>query len=529
VQSEDVFTGQSGTWAKDQGMGIATVIFVVLVVGVLIVVDSAARLKGHDLSKLHEWGLGGRQFGVVMSWFLVGGDVYTAYTFIAVPALMFGAGALAYFAVSYTLMSNIVLFAIFPKLWRVSAKYGYVTGAEFVRARYGNRLLALAIGVTGILSTVPYIALQLVGMQTVIGALGFTGTGLGAHLPLIMAVMLVALFTVTSGLRAVAMVSVVKNLLIFLTVIVGFIVIPAELGGFGAIFGSVLTDHLLLAHPPAGSSGLYSGYATLALGSAMALFLYPHAMTGILASRSRQVVRRTAFLLPVFSFMLGLVALFGVMAVAAGVSHMPQYADGFRNYGPNFSFPALLLHAMPAWFVGIAFAAIAIGALVPAAIMGIAAANIFTRDMWRQFIAPSMSSGTEALIAKLFAIAIILGGLVFEIDLPLKYAIQLQLLGGMWIIQTFPAVVFSLFTRFYNGWALLIGWVAGFGMATNLALLNHLSGAIYTFDLFGYTVPCYIAVVTFCVNVVVATALSPLFHRIASDRNRDMTVASDYL
>ncbi len=98
----------------------------------------------------------------------------------------------------------------------------------------------------------------------------------------------------------------------------------------------------------------------------------------------------------------------------------------------------------------------------------------------------------------------------------------------MWIIQTFPAVVFSLFTRFYNGWALLIGWVAGFGMATDLALLNHLSGAIYAFDLFGYTVPCYIAVVTFCVNGVVATALSPLFHRIASDRSRDRTVASDY-
>ncbi len=509
-------------------MGLATVIFVVLVIGVLIIVDSVARLKGHDLSKLHEWGLGGRQFGLLMSWFLVGGDVYTAYTFIAVPALMFGVGALAYFAVSYTLMANIVLFAIFPKLWRVSAKYGYVTGAEFVRARYGNRLLALAIGITGILATVPYIALQLVGMQTVLGALGFTGTGLGAHLPLIMAVTLVALFTVTSGLRAVAMVSVVKNLLIFLTVIVGIIVIPAELGGFGAVFGKLPAGHLVLAHPPAGSAGLYSGYATLALGSAMALFLYPHTMTGVLAARSRDVVRRNAFLLPAFSLMLGLIALFGVMAVAAGVNKIPEFAKGFRDYGPNFSLPALLIHSLPGWFVGIAFAAIAIGALVPAAIMGIAAANIFTRDIWRQFIAPSMSQGLESLIAKLFAIAIIIGGLVFEVGLPLKYAIQLQLLGGMWIIQTFPAVAFSLFTRFYNGWALLIGWTVGFGMATYLALLNHLTGAIYAFDLFGYTVPCYIAVVTFCVNVVIASALSPLFHRIASDRSRDMTVASDY-
>ena len=509
-------------------MGIATIIFVILVIGVLIIVDSAARLRGDDLTKLHEWGLGGRQFGLLMSWFLVGGDIYTAYTFIAVPALMFGVGALAYFAVSYTLMANVVLFLIFPRLWRVSARHGYVTGAEFVRARYGNKLLALAIGITGILATVPYIALQLVGMQTVIGALGFTGTGLGAHLPLIMAVTLVALFTVTSGLRAVAMLAVVKNLLIFLTVLIAFFVIAHQLGGFGAIFAKLPPSHLLLAKPQAGSTGLTTGYATLALGSAMALFLYPHAMTGVLAARSRDVVRRNAFLLPAFSFMLGLVALFGVMAVAAGVAHLPQFAHGFKIFGPNFAFPALLLHSMPGWFVGIAFAAIAIGALVPAAIMGIAAANIFTRDIWRQFIAPSMRQGTESLIAKLFAIAIIIGALIFEIDLPLKYAIQLQLLGGMWIIQTFPAVAFSLFTRFYNGWALLIGWIVGFGTATNLALLNHLTGAIYNFDLFGYHLPCYIAVITFGLNVLVASALSPLFHRFASDRDRDLTHASDY-
>ncbi len=509
-------------------MTIATVIFAILVIGVLILGFVAARWKGGDLSQLHEWGLGGRQFGVLISWFLIGGDIYTAYTFIAVPALMFGAGALAFFAVPYTIVAYPILYVIFPKLWRVSAKHGFVTGPEFVRGRYGNRYLALAVGLTGIVATMPYIALQLVGMQTVIGGLGITGAGLGARLPLIIAFLVLAAFTFTSGLRAPAMIAIVKDILIYLTIIVAVIVIPSELGGFGAIFAKLAPAKLLLAHPPKGGTGIYSGYATLALGSAMALFLYPHAMTGILSARSREVVRRNAVILPAYSFMLGLITLLGAMAAVAGVSTLPQFAKGFKEFGPSFSVPALLLHTLPGWFVGVAFAAIAIGALVPAAIMAIASANIFTRDIWRQFIQGGVSPAQESMVAKLFSIVMIVGALAFVFGLPLKYAIQLQLLGGMWMIQIFPSIVFSLFTRFYNGWALLIGWASGFVLATHLALLNHLAGAIYPFHIFGMVIPCYIAIVTFALNVIVATALSPVFHAFASDRTRDVTSASDY-
>jgi len=380
---------------------------------------------------------------------------------------------------------------------------------------------------TGIVATMPYIALQLVGMQTVIGGLGL-GAGLSSNLPLIIAFVVLAAFTYTSGLRAPAMIAIVKDTLIYLTIIVAIFVIPAELGGFDTIFSKIASAKILLPHPPPGSTGIYSGYATLALGSAMALFLYPHATTGILSASSGEVVRRNAVILPAYSFMLGLITLLGAMAVAAGVASMPQFAGGFKAYGSSFSVPALLIHTLPGWFVGIAFAAIAIGALVPAAIMAIASANIFTRDIWREFIAPNVEAATESRIAKYFAILVIIGALAFVFFLPLKYAIQLQLLGGMWMIQIFPAVVFSLFTRFYNGWALLAGWLVGFVLATHYAMANHLHGAIYPFHVFGMTVPCYIALWTFAVNVIIATALSPVFHAFASDRIRDVTVVSDY-
>jgi SSS family solute:Na+ symporter len=149
---------------------VALTVFVLLFGFITWLGFAAAHWRRGDLDQLQEWGLGGRRFGTFITWFLLGGDIYTAYTFIAVPALAFGAGALAFFAVPYTIIIYPILFIVFPRLWYVCRKHGYVTAADFVRGRFGNRWLALAITITGIVATMPYIALQLVGLQVVIGA-----------------------------------------------------------------------------------------------------------------------------------------------------------------------------------------------------------------------------------------------------------------------------------------------------------------------------------------------------------------------
>src|SRR5467141_1623096 len=420
---------------------VALTVFVLLFGFVTWLGFAAAHWRRGDLDQLHEWGLGGRRFGTLITWFLLGGDIYTAYTFIAVPALAFGRGAIAFFAVPYTIIIYPLLFIVFPRLWYVCHKHNYITAADFVRGRFGNRWLALAVTVTGIVATMPYIALQLVGLQVVIGALGISGTGLAADLPLIIAFAVLAAFTYSSGLRAPASIAIVKDILIYLTAFAAVIVVPIELGGFGEIFSAVPAQKLLLATPGPNTTGAYSAYATLALGSALALFLYPHTLTGILSASSGRVVRRNAALLPGYTFMLGLLALVGFFAIAAGVKGLPEFAAGFKQFGNNFAVPALLLHSFPAWFAGVAFAAIGIGALVPAAIMSIAAANLYTRNIHREFINKNPTDKQESHVAKLTSLIVKVGALVFILFVPTQYAIQLQLLGGIWIIQTLPAVM----------------------------------------------------------------------------------------
>ena len=159
------------------GNAVAFTIVIIMFAVVTMVGFAAARWRqAEDRLHLNEWGLGGRGFGIFITWFLLGGDIYTAYTFIAVPALVFGVGALGFFAVPYTIIVFPIVFVFAPRLWSVSRVHGYITPADFVRGRYGSQGLALAVAVTGILATMPYVALQLVGIESVLTVLGVGGS-----------------------------------------------------------------------------------------------------------------------------------------------------------------------------------------------------------------------------------------------------------------------------------------------------------------------------------------------------------------
>ena len=501
---------------------VAVAVFIACFALVTVLGFVAARWRRADLGHINEWGLAGRRFGTVITWFLIGGDLYTAYTFIAVPALVYGSGATGFFALPYTIVAYPFFFLIAPRLWNVCRQHSYVTAADFVAGRHGNRLLALAIAVTGILATLPYIALQLVGMEVVIRSLGMAGTGLIGDLPLLIAFAILAAYTYSSGLRAPALIAIVKDTMIYVTIAVAVVVIPMKLGGFAHIFASA--SAAFAARPPTAphaavilAPGGYWAYSTLALGSALALMLYPHAVTGILAAVGGTAVRRNAILLPAYSLALGALALFGYMAIAANL-HIAA---------PNLAVPQLIGAMFPSWFVGFALAAIAIGALVPAAIMSIAAANLWTRNIYKAYLRPGASDAEEGRNAKLTSLVVKVGALGFVVFLPTQYAINLQLLGGVWILQTLPAVVLGLYTRRLHDAALFWGWLAGMVLGTALALAGGLK-ATFAIPLGGTTITAYIAAEALIVNLAVALILTPVFDRAGVRRGSDATSPADY-
>ena len=181
------------------------------------------------------------------------------------------------------------------------------------------------------------------------------------------------------------------------------------------------------------------------------------------------------------------------------------------------------------FFVGFGFAAIAIGALVPAAVMSIGAANLFTRNFWKAYVQPGVSPAGEAKVAKIVSLVVKLGALAFIIELPTTFAIQLQLLGGIIIIQTLPSVILGLYTNRLHPWALLIGWAVGIGSGTAMAASLAFKVSIYPIHLFGLTIPCYAALSSLALNIVVSVALSWAFNATLRTVPSDTTAEADYV
>ncbi len=501
-----------------------------LVIAVMGFATSRWR-AGETMEHLDEWGLGGRKFGTWVSWFLIGGDLYTAYTFVAVPALMFGAGAMGFFAVPYTVVLYPLVFLVLIRLWSVSHKHGFVTSADFVRSRFESRTLALCIAVTGLIATMPYVALQLVGVQAVL-----TTMGVGGKWPLAIAFLVLALFTYSSGLRAPALIAFVKDSLIYIVIFVAVIYIPLQLGGYGKVFEAASIKFTgapdqgpLLGEP---SQMLY---ISLALGSALALMLYPHSTTAILAAKDRNVIKRNMTLLPLYSLMLGFLSLLGFIAIAANVE--PINGDG------NTIVPALFDQQFPPWFAGVAFAAIGIGALVPAAIMSIAAANTFTRNIYKEYFRPDATAKEETAVAKIVSLVVKFGALGFVVFLNPSFAIDLQLIGGVIILQTLPAVGIGLFSRWFHRGGLIAGWAVG--MAASFTLLYqipkkdpatgeiikaHFGGSGYPLANLGFDTDMSIwaGILAITANLVVAAVVTVVLRAVKVPEGVDGTEYADY-
>ncbi len=498
----------------------AVVVFVVLFGLVTVLGFLGQYWRRGNLDLLHEWALGGRQFGTLISWFLIGGDLYTAYTFIAVPGFVYGTGALAFYALPYTAIAFPLVFIFAPRFWTIAKNRGYITYADFARERYDSRSLSLAVAVTGIAATMPYIALQLVGIQVVIKAMGLGGTGILRDVPIVIAFVILAVYTYRGGLRAPALVAIAKDTLIYITVIAAAIIIPAKLGGYGHIFAAAGAAMAVRPKP----TGLllppseYSAYITLALGSALAIFMYPHNITGVLSASGPRVIRRNMIALPMYSLLLAVLATFGYMAIAAGIN--PETT--------NEAVPQLFLKMFPPWFAGFGFAAIAIGALVPAAIMSIASANLFTRNIYREYINPNCTDRQQSTNAKVVSLVMKLGALIFVLGLPTEYAINFQLFAGGWILQTFPTLIFGMYTRWFHRRALLCGWLVGMAIATYMPASNGFH-SIYPLHLGSLVVPGFAALYGFIANLVVTIGLTLFLDGMRVPRGADKTAPADYV
>ncbi|MFJ9899942.1 sodium:solute symporter [Streptomyces sp. NPDC091280] len=485
--------------------------FLAVVGGASLLAFSARRLHPTDrLPSLEGWALGDRTLGPVWTWLLLGGTVFTAYTFTAVPGLAYGSGAPAFFAVPYTILICPLAFVLLSRLWTVAARQGYVTAADFVRARYGSPPLALVVALTGILATMPYLALQLLGIRAVLTAGGISPRGPGGDLLMVALFAGLAVTTYRHGLRAPTVISALKAPAVFLSLGAVTWVVLRHVGGPGPVFDEAARR--LGSTGPVLSPAQQPAYATLALGSALALLMYPHVLTAGFAADSSRTLRKASVALPLWTGLLALFGFLGMAALAMDVRAPRGNAEA--------AVPMLVDRLLPGPVSGLVFGALTVGALVPAAVMSIAAATSFVRNVYVEYVHPTATPKRQVRIARTVSLTAKAGAVAFVFGLRHQDAVDLQLLGGVWILQIFPAVAVGLFTARLHPRALLAGWGAGMLSGTLLVVGEGFSSAVALG--FG-RLQIYAGLAALMLNLVVAVTLTAFLDRLGVPRGADLT------
>jgi SSS family solute:Na+ symporter len=480
---------------------VGILVFLIVFLFFIILGFLGARWRKGNLSKLFEWSQTGGVLGPYLVWFLIGADLFTAYTFLALPSLEFAAGSLAFYAVPYASMGFLMGMITMPRLWRIARKRGYVTAADFVQDRYNSKALAIIIALTGIVATLPYIALQVLGMEVILTTmlLGVSSITLLTQISLIVAFLILLAFIFISGMRGITLTAVLKDFIVLSSVVIILAVVLIHYGGFNSAFttlatqkGKAVASYLKLP------STLIPAFLSMFIGSSFALYLYPHAINGALSAKSGKAMRKSMSLLPFYGIGLALLTLFGILIYA-----VPKALSVVKSTGNGLlTMPAIALATLPQSVAGFVFVGIFIGGLVPAAIMAIASANLFTKNIVMPF--KKLSPKGQTRLAKWLTALVIFTALGFVFIVPPTYAIQLQLLGGIIITQTLPAVFLGLYTKRLDWKALLTGWFFGIVSAVWLVLMANKGHALTTSVFQTAIGPIFIGIIALTINIIIA-------------------------
>jgi solute:Na+ symporter, SSS family len=464
------------------------IVLVVVALGFMAGRNKASR------SSVEEWSVGGRRLGGLFVWFLIGADVYTAYTFLGLTSQAYKGGSIAFFATPYVVLAYPLAYFFLPKIWKVASTHKFMTLSDYIKGRFDSKLLSVLVAINGVLMLIPYIDLQLSGIQD---TLKVAGTGyINVTFVVIVSFLLVAFYTFFSGIKAPTYTAILKDIMVWIVML--FMVVSIPVIHFGSwnnmINTSIQKVPQMMAIPSTGSKGVL-WFSTAALISALALFMWPHTVTGTFSSKSGESLRKNAIVLPFYNIVLMLVTFLGITAYLV----VPKGTD------PRYAFLELIHMSYGGTMQGFAYSTIALASLVPCSIMAIGASNLFANNIYRDVINPNAAPGKLTMITRSMVFVVIGTALLFGLLFP-SALVSLQLMGVSGIVQVFPAVVFSLYWRHLTKEAALISFIAG--MAT-----------VFVVYATGKSFGMYEGFIGLVVNIVVMVILNPMFVQKGRMRN----------
>ena len=467
----------------------SSVVALTLMFAVVAVASFVGFYSGrHHQMNLEQWTVGGRQFGLLLVWLLMAGEVYTTFSFLGASGWAYSRGGPTLYIIAYLTLTYVVSFYILPLVWELGRKHGLQTQPDFFRQRYGNKYLAALVALIGVACIVPYLQLQLTGLGIIMEVA--SSGGISPPVAMLISFALVAAFVSASGIRAVAWVSVMKDVMMVLAVLFIGIAIPyIYFGGIGQMFAALAQakpTHLVM---PGATKVLGHGwYVSTVLLCSFGGYMWPHSFGAAYSAKSSNTLRRNAVLMPLYTLMLPLVFMAGFAAILV----VPNLQNG------DLSLITVVSKTFPAWVLGLVGAAGALTAMVPSAIILLTAATLFAKNFYRPVISPGMSDDQVAKFAKILVVVITGIALYFAIYSS-STLVALLLIGYDGVSQFLPGVLFGLFWKRVTMTGVFAGIVLGEVVAGVLVLGGN--------DPFFGMNAGFVAV---CLNFVVTVGVSML-------------------
>ena len=411
---------------------------------------------------LEQWTVGGRGFGMLLVWLLMAGEIYTTFTFLGVSGWAYSKGGPVLFILGYQPLMYVVSFYILPGVWEVGRKYRLQTQADFFQVRYNSKYLAAFVALVGVIFIIPYLQLQLTGLGIIVEVASFGG--IHRTPAMVISFAIVAGFVLTSGIRGVAWVSVLKDLLLLLAAIfIGVAVPHIYFGGIGPMFAALARanpSHLVM--PGATRDLGHAWYVSSVFLSALGFYMWPQIFGASFTAKSGNTLRRNAVVMPFYSVTMPLMFFVGLAATLA----VPGLENG------DLAMLTIVRKTFPAWFLGIIGGAGALTAMVPAGIMILTAATLFAKNLCRPILSPSMTDQQVANLARTTVLVIILAALCSAIYSSTSL-VSLLLVGYAGVAQFFPGVVLGLYSRRTTTPGVFAGMVTGVVIVVLLMLSKH--------------------------------------------------------
>jgi SSS family solute:Na+ symporter len=464
-----------------------TIIFSIVLLGSAIGFYSGR----HRTMSLEQWTVGGRAFGTLIMWLLMAGEVYTAFSFLGMSGWAYSRGGPALYILAFQTLGCVVAFFILPPIWDLGRKHGLQTLPDFFMMRYGSRHLAAFTALVGVAFMVPYLQLQLTGLGIIVKVASFDA--IGRTPAMMIAVALLAGFVFASGIRAVAWVSILKDLLmIFAILSIGYWVPHFYFGGTGQMFAAlarIKPAHLTM--PGATTSLGHTWYISTVLLTALGTWMWPHIFGASFSAKSADTLRRNAIVLPLYTASLVLLIIAGFTAFLV----IPGLKDG------DLALLTVVRQSFPPWMLGLIGGAGALTAMVPAAILLLSASTLFAKNLYRPIFAPTMTDGQVARLARVVVVALGLISLYFAVYSSTTL-VSLLLLGYAGVGQFFPGVVLGICWKRVTMPGVFAGMIIGVGGAAFLVLTKR--------DPFGGFSAGFLALCANFAVVVLVSILTPV-------------------